>query len=264
VRRPVYESYGNLGAALASQGKLAEAVATYREVLRLKPDLPVVHYNLGNALQQQGNFRAALDSLRKAHELGACGPGWPSARSAAFIHQVERLLELDRDLPAFLRGTRRPSGPGEQVELAYICRHPAKRLYAASARYYADAFAAQRALAENLFVPHRYNAACSAALAGAGRGEDAGRLDCKVRIRLRRQALDWLRADLAAWAKLVNTDNPQACAAAVRILTHWERDPDLEGVRDTGALKQLPEDEREAWRKPWAEVTDLRKRAGGK
>jgi hypothetical protein len=50
----------------------------------------------------------------------------------------------------------------------------------------------------------------------------------------------------------------------VRTLAHWQRDPDLAGVRDTDALKQLPEDEREAWRKLWAEVAALRQRAGGK
>jgi len=37
----------------------------------------------------------------------------------------------------------------------------------------------------------------SAALAAAGQGEDAAKLDDKERTRLRKQALDWLRADLA-------------------------------------------------------------------
>jgi hypothetical protein len=32
-----------------------------------------------------------------------------------------------------------------------------------------------------------------------GQGEDADQLDANARARLRQQALDWLRADLAAW-----------------------------------------------------------------
>ena len=42
---------------------------------------------------------------------------------------------------------------------------------------------------------HRYCAACYAALAGTGQGEDAVKLDAKEQTRLRKQALDWLRAD---------------------------------------------------------------------
>ena len=50
----------------------------------------------------------------------------------------------------------------------------------------------------------------------------------------------------------------------MRVLTHWEADSDLAVVRDADALTMLPEDEREAWRKLWAEVAALRQRAGGK
>ena len=63
-----------------------------------------------------------------------------------------------------------PDGPGELRGLAELCYH--KRWYAASARFWADAFAASPQLAEHTEHRHRYNAACSAALAGAGRGKD--------------------------------------------------------------------------------------------
>jgi len=70
--------------------------------------------------------------------------------------------------------------------------HQYKHLYAASARFYAEAFADQPQLAEDLDEGHRYNAACAAALAGSGKGKDAGRLPDKEYARLRKQALDWL------------------------------------------------------------------------
>jgi Flp pilus assembly protein TadD len=39
--------YCNLGSALERQGRLDEAVAAYREAIKLRPQLAEVHYNLG-------------------------------------------------------------------------------------------------------------------------------------------------------------------------------------------------------------------------
>ena len=36
-------------------GRLNEAIAAYRETIRLQPDLAFVHYNLGTILHAQGN-----------------------------------------------------------------------------------------------------------------------------------------------------------------------------------------------------------------
>jgi superkiller protein 3 len=256
------EAHYNLGVALRAQGKPAEAVAAYKEAIRLKPDLAEAHFNLGLTLEGQGKFREALAALRKGHELGCRRPGWPSTHSAAHFRQVERLAELDQDLPAFLAGKRNPSGPGEQLELAALCRHPARRRYAASARFYAAAFAAKAALAEDLRAGHRYNAACVAALAGGGQGEDAAKLDDKERGRLRRQAVDWLRADLALRARQLDSPTPQALTQVQRTLRHWQRDHDLAGLREAAALTRLPAEEQEACRKLWADVGAVLERAG--
>jgi len=40
-------------------------------------------------------------------------------------------------------------------------------------------------------------------------------------------------------------------------------EPDLASVRDDKALAALPEKERQAWQKLWADVDALRKKAGG-
>ena len=47
-------------------------------------------------------------------------------------------------------------------------------------------------------------------------------------------------------------------------LAHWGQDPDLAAVRDDKALAALPEKERQAWRKLWADVAALRKKVEGK
>ncbi len=47
-------------------GRLDEAVACYRQMLTLKPDLASAHQNLGNALWQQGKLEEAEASYRRA------------------------------------------------------------------------------------------------------------------------------------------------------------------------------------------------------
>jgi superkiller protein 3 len=51
---------------LKRKGALDEAIAAYREVLRLKPDLGVVHDNLGFALRDQGKLDEAIACFHKA------------------------------------------------------------------------------------------------------------------------------------------------------------------------------------------------------
>jgi hypothetical protein len=110
----------------------------------------------------------------------------------------KRLLELDRKLPAILRREAQPADAREGLALAQLCRQY-KRLYATSARLYADAFAADPRLADDLRAPHLYAAARAAALAAAGKGEDAAKLEDAERARLRGLALAWLWTDLRAW-----------------------------------------------------------------
>jgi hypothetical protein len=47
-------------------------------------------------------------------------------------------------------------------------------------------------------------------------------------------------------------------------MQHWLQDDDFAGVRGEKALAKLPEEERPAWRKLWADVTDLLTTAQGK
>ena len=47
-------------------------------------------------------------------------------------------------------------------------------------------------------------------------------------------------------------------------LRHWQEDSDLAGVRDKDALAKLPSDEQDAWRKLWADVDALLKKAQAK
>ena len=68
--RPDYpEAHNNLGARCGTSADLAEAEASCREALRLRPDFPEAHSNLGNALRDLGRPTEAEASYREALRL---------------------------------------------------------------------------------------------------------------------------------------------------------------------------------------------------
>jgi tetratricopeptide (TPR) repeat protein len=241
----------NLGALLLDKGKVDEAIAYFQEAIRLKKDFAEAQFNLGRVFKQKGQFREALEELRSSHEIGSRNPRW-AYPSAQRVRECERLIELDEKLPGILEGKTTPASPDERIELAGLCA--LKRLHRAAARFCEEAFAAQPALASNLGAFHRYNAACAAALAGCGQGQDADKLDDRERSRLRRQALDWLRADLDEWRRLLAREPDKVRSVLVPQMRHWLDDPDFAGVRGPQALAQLPEAEREPWQRLWDDV----------
>jgi serine/threonine-protein kinase len=248
------QAHYNLARALMAQGRFNEAEAAYREAIRLQPDYPQAHCNLGLSLRDQGRFEEALEELRRGDDLGRQRPGWPYP-SAEWVRQCERLVELDGKLPAILRGDTKPASATDRLELALCQRY--KRLHVGAVRFYCDAFTADPKLANDLRSRQRYYAASSAALAAAGQAEDAKNLPDKERLRLLRQALHWLRDDLALWAKVAECDEAPAKQAVRETLQHWQQDTDLAAVRDPVALDQLPDDERRPWRQLWDDVAVL-------
>ncbi len=196
--------------------------------------------------------------MRRGHELGSRRAGWRYP-SLQWLRDSERLVELDAKLSGILAGTTKPVGTEELIKLAAFSS--LKRLNRAAARFYDEAFAADGNLANDLDAAHRYNAACAAALAGCGQGKDAGKLDGKERGLLRRQALDWLRADLEAWRRLLDEKPDKTRAAIVELMRHSLEDIDFASVRGPEALAKLPEAEREPWRKLWDDVANTLARA---
>jgi Flp pilus assembly protein TadD len=244
----------SLGHELSDRGDLDGAEASYRKAVRLDPEMAEAYCNLGHTLRRRGKLAEALAELRRGHELGSGRPDW-SYPSAQWVAHCEHLVALDARFAAILRGEAKPADADERLGLADLGYQ--KRLYAASARFYAEAFADRPKLAEK--NPLRYNAACTAALAGTGRGEDDLLPDDEARARWRRQALDWLRAELALRYRRLDNASPQARAEAVGRLKHWQADPDLAGLRDEPALAKLPEPERAACRALWSDVARLLK-----
>jgi len=60
----IAEIHSNLGAALAGEGRYADAIAEYKRAIEIKPD-PQVHLNLGLAYYKTGQLPLAVATLEK-------------------------------------------------------------------------------------------------------------------------------------------------------------------------------------------------------
>jgi len=69
------ETHFNLGITQKSLGQLEAAVASYRIAVKLKPDFAGAYNNLADTLQELGQFEAAMIACRRALELKPNYPG---------------------------------------------------------------------------------------------------------------------------------------------------------------------------------------------
>jgi tetratricopeptide (TPR) repeat protein len=132
--------------------------------------------------------------LKEYQRLAEEHPDVPGYRQNILVRIAEQFLTLKDKLPKMLNGQVQPAAADEQLAMARMCQCCLNQC-AAATRYYAQAFAARPALATLVRGQpmDRFNAACAAAMAGCGRGEDAASLDDQERTRLRQQARTWLR-----------------------------------------------------------------------
>jgi serine/threonine-protein kinase len=244
----------NLGWEHQDKHRWDEAIASYRKAIELDPTYAEAHCNLAMCLQNKGRLAEALPIMRRGHELGSKRAGW-AYPSAEWVRTAEMRAALEAKLPELLAGKFQPVDNAERLEYVTLCG--VKGLHYAAARLSSEAFAADPRLADDLGARCRYNAAISAAQAGTGRSEDSKQLGEPERARLRKLALDWLRTDLAQHAKRLETGRPEDRATVQAKLREWQEDPDLACIRDPAALASLPPDERDAFGRLWANVSEL-------
>lgn len=68
VGRPVMdaEDYNEQGDSFLTASKYAEAINSYKQAVRLKPDMAEAHYSLGWIYNEQDEYARALDALKNA------------------------------------------------------------------------------------------------------------------------------------------------------------------------------------------------------
>jgi serine/threonine-protein kinase len=242
-----------LGLAQYRLGRWDSAIAIMRfeasEVMGPCPRLVVAM-----AQHRDGKPEAARQTLAAA----VLAYDWRAAqadnRDAWICHILRREAErmILPNLSAYLDGKSPPQDNDVRLALLGACQFMNRTR--AMARLYAEALGAAPSLADDLSGGHRYNAARAAAQAGCGRGADARGLGDEERARWREQARQWLRADLAARARAIDSGPTATRAAARQALTRWRNEPDLACVRDPGELDRLAADERKEYLALWADV----------
>ena len=186
--------------------------------------------------------------IRAAKGLGRADEADQAQRELDELHNSDpQVVALDDRLTAVLKGKETPYDDVERIQLAW--RALAKSLNTGSARLYAEALANDPKLADERQAGNRYNAACVAALAASGQGKDDPPHDETTKAKLRNQAREWLNADLAAWAKVLDSGTAELKSKATAELRNWKSDIDLICVRDEKELARLPEEERTAFKR---------------
>jgi serine/threonine-protein kinase len=256
------------GLAEYRQGRAAEAIAL------LQPAATKLSNRAGPQMAlAMAQFRAGFPAeARHTLVLAVQAYDWNEMKSDPPTIWVNHVLRREAealilpDLAAFLDGEYRPQDADERRALLGVCQVTDRSL--ALAQVFADAFAADPRLAEELHDGHRYAAARAAARAGCGRSADAAHLGESDRAQWRAQAREWLRADLAAWTKVLDGDPTGASPSSPsrqsvrQQLTRWRADPELAGLRDPAELEKLPATERQECRALWHAFDALYKRAG--
>ena len=63
------ETHNNMGIALKNHGKLDEAIASYKKGIKIQPGFAQIHSNMGNALQDQDKLGEAIASYQQALKI---------------------------------------------------------------------------------------------------------------------------------------------------------------------------------------------------
>jgi serine/threonine-protein kinase len=246
---------------------------------------PAPHLILAMAQYRQGQN----DEARKSLAAAIIGFDWTAIQADSRDVWISHILRREAqamilpNLPASPSVEYQPEDNAERIALLANCQF--RELYGAATRLFADAFAADPGLAEELIkdcldraargdeqpigrleelnTECRYPAARSAALAGCGLGADASQLSEADRTRFRNQAREWLKSDLAVWAKALDGSSRATRVRAKKMLTQWRADPDLAGLREPSGLEKLTADEREECLALWNEVDTLLSRTIG-
>lgn len=251
-------AHNNLGLALISKGDFIGAEAACRKAIEIDPHHVEAHENLDFALLGQGDYSGAVTCLER---LLALLPKNHPKRITVLQRLTNRkfLVAQASRLAEFIAGRMSLAENAERLAFAEVCYY--QRRYVTAVHLYVASFEADQSVADEVENGDRYNAACCAALAGNGQGVKARELTAEEQSALRKQAVEWLRADLAARTKRLESGEDEDRRIVVETLRHWQRDADLAGIRDEEQLAKLPAEEQQACRELWAEVDSLLVRA---
>jgi serine/threonine-protein kinase len=204
----------NIGNALRDSGRVEEAVDYLQLAIRIDPMCASAYNNLGLAMQMQHRVDEAIHHFQESIRL--------EPKSAMRAHSnigfaLQSQGRLDEAIGHFQHAVKLdPKFITAQNGLG-ICLH---------------------------------DAACAALKSAAKPSAENSPLGEPDRVGLRRQAMDWLKANLDLTAAMRGRGLKPPWS-----LSTWQVDPALAAVREPTELAKLPQAERAQWQRFWAEVT---------
>jgi len=215
-----------IGACYAFLESYDNAIAAYRKTIALRPDSSYALECMGEAFSKKKDWDGAVAAFRDAVRVDP-------KNSPAFFHlgvALQERMDWDGAATAF----REAVG----LTLSVLREYPT--------------------VADDPRKDLRYNAVCllmncADVMAANTPLQDQG-------MAHRNQALDLLAAALSTLEMLAATDPD----FVHRKMQHWLADKDLQSTHNPMAVEQLPPNERDAWKKLWADVRDLRDRTAPK
>jgi serine/threonine-protein kinase len=237
--------HNTLATAGLHMGDLDFAIEHSTAAIAVSPDLGVAHGVLARALVARAQYDDAAPHIKRALEL------LPERHPhRALVEETKALLEHGEEMASKAdqvadRTLVVADGP-ETLEFAEILR--LRGQFAVSVRLYEEAFRLAPALAENPLSGNRFDAACAAVQTCALEREDG------KKTALSDQALQWIREDLAAWNRRLESGNAPLRASAVRALKRWRTESQLAAVRDAAAVSGLSATTEDGWRALWRDV----------
>jgi tetratricopeptide (TPR) repeat protein len=233
---------------LQMEGRTSEGETVLRQAVEIQKDL--VAKNPDSASCRARLFRG-LANMAGVQRLG----GEPTKGAETYVQALALLDNASPDFPGTLLNPVEISNTF--CEYAILLKDQGRlpeglALLSRAEKTGVFDFAARSALEREVMqLRGRYPIACAMVSVGCGLGVDE-----KESARRRRQALEYLRTDLAFWSKQIHSRQPAEHIEAFGRLSGWAIDPNLASVRGE-ALPGLSASEREAWQKFWGEIKSL-------
>ena len=164
-----------------------------------------------------------------------------------WVHELEDLIKLDARLAVIQSGQDKPFGLDETLRLAMFCMNE-KGQNRAAYQLFQQAFQMAPSLREHTNANYRYLAAAAAFACGTGMGTDVASLSLEEKEKMRGQALDSMKAELASLQKRHQAGKRDEVR---QMLENWFRDPAWRSI------PQLPDAERAVWQQLWSDANNL-------
>jgi tetratricopeptide (TPR) repeat protein len=233
------DAHFRLGVAAYALGDREYAGEGFRETLRLEEGHGMAHYNLGLVFFDDARYAEASAQFERAFELGVS-----RSTHELTLERARRLARAEVRLGKVLEGRAAPNDAVERLTFASLCA--ARSLYASAVKFYGEAFDESPAALKDFEEFYRYQAACAAVMAAAGKDKQHPDPPIDARASHLRLALRWLDAELSDLTASFGTSRGVFRGFLLGRLRNMHRDSRLSLLRDREALGAFPESIRTA------------------